>query len=344
VIFIKKNKYGIKDVAREAGVSAQTVSNYFHRRSVVSSDTQLDIQRAIKKLEYTPNIFARGLRGAKTGTIGVAIPEIANPFYSEILDGIERIATREGYALVISCNGYNKNKLQRDLDILSNHVDGIIICTFIMEDDKISSYLAKEVPIVAIDTKVESGLIPSVEIDNYQTVYDSVQYLIDHGHRNIYFFSEPLFLPMLRDRLNGYLDCLKMNDIQIDSSKIIIEEGLKINKTKVSYHTMSRLIQSATYPAAVLATSDLMIIGANKALAEKNIPVPEKVSLIGLDNIFLSEYSLPPLTTVDYPKREMGYKGMKILINCISGGGVKEKRIILKTKIIERESVSIVGS
>ena len=341
MISIKK-KYGIKDVAREAGVSAQTVSNYFHRRSVVSPDTQLNIQKAIKKLKYTPNIFARGLRGTKTRTIGVAIPEIANPFYSEILDGLEKIATRKGYTLVVSCNSYNKNKLQRDLDILSNHVDGIIVCTYTVEDEKISSYLTKGIPMVAIDIKVENGLIPSVEIDNYRTVYDSVQYLINQGHRNIYFFSEPLLLPMLHDRMNGYLDCLKMNKIIIEPDKIIIEEGLKVHKTEVSYHIMYRLIQSMVYPSAVFATSDLMAIGATKALVEKNIPIPEKVSLIGLDNIFLSEYSSPPLTTVDYPKREMGYKGMEMLVNYINGKPVKENRIILKTKIIERESVSAI--
>ncbi|HAX98413.1 MAG TPA: hypothetical protein DCY12_05890 [Candidatus Atribacteria bacterium] len=335
-----KKKYGIKDVAKIAGVSAQTVSNYFHRRNVVSPKTQLRIQKAIKKLNYTPNIFARGLRGTKTRTIGVAIPEIANPFYSVILDGLEKVATRKGYTLVVSCNSYNKNKLQRDLDILSNHVDGIIVCTFTVDDQKIRDYLAKGIPIVAIDIKVENGLIPSVEIDNYQTVYDSVQYLIDRGHRNIYFFSEPLLLPMFHDRLNGYLDCLKNNKITTESDKIIIEEGLKVQKTEVSYHTMSRLIHSMVYPAAVFATSDLMAIGATKALIEKNVTVPEKVSLIGLDNIFLSEYSSPPLTTVDYPKREMGYRGMKMLIGYINGKQVNEKRIILKTKIIERKSVS----
>lgn len=338
MIFIKK-KHGIKDVAREAGVSAQTVSNYFHRRNVVSPNTQLNIQKAIKKLNYTPNIFARGLRGTKTRTVGVAIPEIANPFYSDILDGLEKVATRRGYTLVVSCNSYNKNKLQRDLDILSNHVDGIVVCTFTVDDEKISHYLAKGIPIVAIDIKVENSLIPSVEIDNYQTVYNCIQFLINCGHRNIYFFSEPLLLPMFHDRLNGYLDCLKRNNLPIEPDKIIIEEGLKVQKTEATYHKLSHLIDNMNFPAALFATSDLMAIGAMKAIVEKHISIPEQVSLIGLDNIFLSEYSLPPLTTIDYPKREMGYKGMKMLIDYIDGKSVEKKRILLKTQIIERKSV-----
>ena len=326
-------------MAREAGVSAQTVSNYFHRRSVVSPNTQLKIQKAIKKLNYTPNIFARGLRGTKTRTVGVAIPEIANPFYSDILDGLEKIATRRGYTLIVSCNSYNKNKLQRDLDILTNHVDGIVVCTFTVDDEKISYYLAKGIPIVAIDIKVENGLVPSVEIDNYQTVYSCIQYLIEYGHRNIYFFSEPLLLPMFHDRLNGYLDCLKKNNLPIESDKIIIEEGLKVQKTEATYRKLSYLIDSMNFPAALFATSDLMAIGAMKALVEKNINIPEQVSLIGLDNIFLSEYSLPPLTTIDYPKKEMGYKGMAMLIDYIDGKPVERERILLNTQIIERKSV-----
>ncbi|MDI9595530.1 MAG: LacI family DNA-binding transcriptional regulator [Atribacterota bacterium] len=330
----------MKDVAKEAGVSAQTVSNYFHRREVINPNTQLNIQKAIKKLNYTPNIFARGLRGTKTRTVGITIPEIANPFYSVILDGLEKVAARKGYTLIVSCNSFSKNKLQRDLDILSNHVDGIIVCTYIVDDEKIKYYLDKGIPIVAIDIKVENGLVPSIEIDNYQTVFNGVQYLIDCGHRNIYFFSEPLLLPMFHDRLNGYLDCLTKNNLTIDPEKIIIEEGFKTQKTEASYQIFSRLLPSMVFPAALIATSDLIPIGAMKAIVERKINIPDQVSLIGLDNIFLSEYSSPPLTTIDYPKREMGYKGMEMLINYIDAKPVKENRILLKTKIIERNSVS----
>lgn len=302
--------------------------------------TEKKIESAIQELNYTPNIFARGLRGGRTKSIGVVISEIANPFYSAIVDGIEEVSARAGYTILLACSSYDKIKLENELNKLMNYVDGIILCTNMADEAKIREIKKKHIPVVAIDIKIENSIVPSVEVDNYKAIYSAIEYLIKMGHENIYFLSEPLNLgSIVDDRQKGYVNCLREHNIKIDASKIVLDERLEIKKTAMGYEIMKNILKTIEPPAAVFGTSDLIIIGAMKAVLENNFSIPDDISFFGCDNVFLSEYTNPPLTTIKYNEKEMGKKGMELLISLISGESINNKRIIIDTTIIERNSV-----
>ena len=326
----------------KVGLTAQTISNYLNKSAPVSKKSQDKIQEAIKKLNYSPNIFARGLRIGKSKTIAVIIPEIANPFFSSVVYGIEEVAKKEGYSTILTSSRYDTNVIEEELEKLSNYTEGIILCTNTIEDRKIKRILRKKVPIVAVDIKIENGLIPSVEVDNYKAVKEGINYLIGMGHKNIYYFLEPLSLDITKDRLKAYKDCLSDNGINVDSDKIIIDKRLEISKTQVGYDIMKEIIGRIDIPAAVFASSDLIIIGTMKAAIEKGYRIPQDMSFLGFENIFLSEFINPPLTTIKQPKQEMGRVAMKLLLDLMSGKKIKDKRLFLETNLIERSTVESV--
>ncbi len=336
---IKQKTPNIKDVALKATVSPKTVSNYLNKSAPVSKEKVKKIKEAIKELGYTPNIFARGLRIGKSRIIGVLLPEFANPYYAPIVDGIEYVASENDYSIIFERNNNDNNKLNSDLDKFSNYVDGIIICTSMVEGSKISNIIERGIPIVTLDTKIENGMFPSVEVNNYKAAYDGTNYLLSLGHRNIYYISEPLFLDTTKDRLKGYIDCLKENNIKIDNSKIYIDDRLKIEKAKIGEEIMKEIIRNISIPAAIFGTSDLIIIGAMKVATEKKYYIPDDISFLGFDNIYWCDYANPPLSTIKQPKKEMGMISMKLLIDLLSKKKVKEKRIILKTSLIKRKSI-----
>lgn len=336
---MKNRKPSIKDVAIEAGVSGQTVSNYMNSSAPVHKDTKKRIEKAIKKLHYTPNIFARGLRVGKTNTIGIVIPEIANPFFSAVIDGIEEEASKNNYTIILASSSYNDIKLEAELDKFSNYVDGIIICTHMASDRKIREILKKGVPILAIDIKIDNKIVPSIGVDNYKAIYDGIEYLINFGHENIYYFSEPLNMKIILERFKAYKDCLKDNNIEFDNSKVFTDKRLEIRKTEMGYVIMNEILQNIKIPAAVFGASDLIIIGAMKATLEKGFNIPDDISFMGYDNIYLCDYLNPPLTTIKQPKKNMGKLAFNLMVDILSGKSIKEKQVILKTDLIVRETV-----
>ncbi|MCL5072135.1 MAG: LacI family transcriptional regulator, partial [Actinobacteria bacterium] len=186
---MNQKKSTLKDVANIAGITAQTVSNYLNKNTYVSEKTKKKIEEAIIELDYTPNIFARGLRIGKSNIIGVIIPEIAHPFFSTIMLGIEEIAKKEDYTIVFASSSYDNNIMVKELEKLSNYVDGIIICTNEVSEKIIKRIIKKGVPIVAIDIKIKDDNIPSIQVNNYDAVKNGIQYLINVGHKNIYYLS-----------------------------------------------------------------------------------------------------------------------------------------------------------
>lgn len=336
---INKKKSTLKDVASKAGVTAQTVSNYLNKNTYISDKTKKKIKKAIIELEYTPNIFARGLRIGKSKIIGVIIPEIGHPFFSAIMFGIEEIAKKEDYTIVFAYSDYNNNIILKELEKLSNYVDGIILCTNEVNEKIIKRIIKKGVPIVAVDIKIKDDSIPSVQVNNYNAIKNGIQYLINAGHKNIYYLSEPLILGISKDRLDAYKDCLRDNSISLDENKIILDKGLEIQKTQVGYRIVKELLKVIKPQSAIFATSDLIIIGAMKATVESGYKIPDDISFLGNEDIFLSEFTNPPLSSIRHPKKEMGRVAMKLLLDLISGEEPQEKRIFLKTSLIKRATV-----
>jgi len=323
-----------------AGVSPSTVSNYLNKSAPVNLNTAKRIAGAIDKLRYTPDNIARGLRIGKTKTIGLILPDISNPFYSVLVNGMEEIATKNDYTIVLACNNYDYDREKRQVNnLVNNHISGFIFGTGGIDINEIKKIQKRGIPVVVVDRKIADKKVPSVEVDNFKAVYDGIKYLVDNGHKNIYYFTEPITMGTLKDRLNGYREALIDSGIGVNEAKVMINKEFQTKKTQMGYMIMSRLLSKIKIPAAVFATSDLIAFGAMRASLEFGFKVPDEISFLGYDNIFLSEFMNPPLTTIKQPKKNMGRVAMQLLIDLIMDKKVKQKRILLNTKLIERATV-----
>ena len=338
---MKQNKPSIKNVALKAGVSPSTVSNYLNNSAPVNTITGERIEKVIQELGYIPNNIARSLRYGRTKDIGVVITEIENSFYASVINGMEEVASKNNYSIILACNIYDFEREKRQIyNLVSRGIAGIIFASGSnMDLELINDLQRRKILIVAVDRKLPKADIPSVAVDNFKAVYKGITYLINCGHRNLYYLSEPLVMDTLIDRFEGYKKALKDNGLEYDESKILINKGLQTNIPQTSYELMSNVIHEIEKPAAIFASSDYFTFGAIKAVFDNGFKVPDDISFMGFDNINLSPYFYPSLTTIKQPKRHMGRVAMQLMLDLINRKKIATKKIILNTTLIERDTV-----
>lgn len=324
----------IKDVAKKANISITTVSRVLNQSThTVNPKTKERVLKAVEELHYRPNFFARGLLKKGTQTVGVIVPDISNSYYSEITHGIENIANKNGYTIII-CNTYRlSSKVVNYIDVLAERqVDGIIFAGGINGKKFLEESLKKNaLKVVLIGNH---GLdFPSVQIDNFAGAYNVISYLIKLGHRDIGFIKGPLKSITSRERLKGYRKALRDNHIKVEDS--LIKRGDFTPKGGVE--ATKSLINQKIKPSAIFCANDQMAIGAIKVLRESEYRIPEDIAIVGFDDIEIASYIRPSLTTISVPMYRLGQTAMVDLLNIIKGKEVK-KKVVLQTKLIIRES------
>jgi LacI family transcriptional regulator len=259
-----------------------------------------------------------------------------------VLYGIEEIATKMGYTTTIACNNYNVEREREQVDnLLSHYIAGFVFGPGGLDKRIIDSIMEEGIPLVTVDRKTTDKRIFSVEIDNFVSFYKAINYLIKRGHKDIYYFTEPIIMGTLRDRFEGYKKALIDNDIKFDKNKVFIDKSLQTTRAEGGYEIMSNILKSGHKPQAVISTSDSIVIGAMKATIDLGYKIPEDISFMGNNNSYLSKFMNPSLTTIRQPKKDLGRIAMKLLIDLINGNEPEKKRVFLETSIIERESVGI---
>ncbi|MDI3548825.1 MAG: LacI family transcriptional regulator [Halanaerobiales bacterium] len=330
------------DVAELAGVARSTVSNAINDTAPVSKEVKERIFKVIEELQYKPNNLARGLRSNRTQLIGLIIPDINNPFYSEISKGIEKYMNQKGFSVVLCNTDYDLAQEKKYLDkLIQVNVDGLIFITGEQDLNLIAEIHEKSNTRIVFTDRSNSfnNDIPIITIDHKKAMKDMTKYLIELGHKNIAYISEPTSMKTLRDRLEGYKEAFRETGISINNSLILIESVLQTNKIKRGYEITSNfLAQSPLIPTAIITTSDLLAIGAIKAIREKGYRVPDDMSVTGFDDIETASYICPGLTTIKQPLSKMGTLSAKVLVELINGNPVEEKQIILEHQLIARES------
>lgn len=329
----------IYDVAKEAKVAVSTVSYVLNNTKPVSEATRDKILKAIEKLNYTPSSIARSLKTKTTLTIGVIVPDISNPFFSEIIKGIEDTASKRGY-MVFICNTYeNYDKQIKYLEMLfSKNIDGLIFVSTAYHNKKIINN--SEIPIVFVDrrTNIETKNSGYVMINNEKGAYIATNFLIQKGCKEIILLSGPLNINTYMDRLSGYKKALTENDMlfvpdfvyQVTNNDVSIEQG---------YNILMNVIKSGKKFDGIFASNDLIAIGAIQALQEKGITIPDDVKVIGFDDIYPASLIKPALTTISQPKYVMGCEAMNILYKLINSNKVKKREIIMEPTLKIRQSV-----
>ncbi len=325
----------IKDVARLVGVHPSTVSRVINDHPRISERTRNKVLFAIKKLGYTPDAIARGLKLKKTYTLGVLIPDITNPFFAEIARGVEDAANKNGFNVIL-CNTDDKLKKERTyLDILKERrVDGLILGTAHIKDKSILELEKKKFPYILISRNIEKLSKNCIIIDDVKGGIMATEYLIKLGHRRIAHITGPLKTRSALNRLKGYKLTLKEYEIEY-KDELVGEGDFRI---KGGYQVMKRFLKLTEPPTAIFAANDLLALGAMQTIQKKNFHIPEDFSVIGFNDIKLASFIYPPLTTIRQPMLEMGASSVKMLIKIIEEGEFNQRKLMLKPELIIRES------
>lgn len=302
-----------KEVALKAGVSEATVSHVINDTKFVSSELKQKVEEAIKLLNYTPNMVARSLVTKQSKHVGILVNDIKNPYYGEIAEGMEEIARENGYIVSLCLASGNPDEYLNN--IVQRQMEGLFIaCTSSrFSADQIQK--PKEAGVIIINGVKGEG--SHIEFNYSSAVFESVEHLAKMGHTRIGFLSG-IKINEEHLRFTYYREALKKHGLSLDDDLVVDGTYPYYTTHKSGYESMKILLQRETRITAVLATNDLMAFGAMKAIKEAGLRIPEDMSIIGCDDIFLSECTEPPLTTIRPPKKEFGRQAMYLMIKELS--------------------------
>jgi LacI family transcriptional regulator len=325
----------IREVAKAAGVSSTTVSHVINGTRFVSEGVRARVLGAMSALGYQHNVLARSLRRGETHTLGLILPDSANPFFAKVGRSIEAAAFDLAYSVVLCNSEGNLDREQHYTEVLTGkQVDGIIFVAAGDHTKSLSVLLGRGVPFVVIDRDLPDAKVDAVLADNRQGGYLATRHLLGLGHRRIACISGPSNVTPSAERVTGYRQALAEADLPVQESLILrgdfhLESG---------WRAASELLRRPAPPSAVFACNDLMAIGVMRAAAELARRIPEDLAVVGFDDIELSAYAVPPLTTVVQPTSDMGRRAVQLLMDRIGDPGLPHRREIFPTTLTVRAS------
>ena len=325
----------IREVAEKAGVSPTTVSHVINNTRYVSGNVRSRVIDAMRELNYRPNGLARSLRRGETLTLGLILPDSANPFFAEIGRAIESSAFACGYSVIL-CNTENDIKKERlYTEVLENkQVDGMIFVASGENREAISEIANNGLPVVVVDRDMGSLELDTVITDNYHGGLIATQHLLSLGHRIIALITGPSNITPSADRVTGYRAALQQSNLPVDENLIVRGNF----HPPSGYEGALRLFQCIPRPTAVYACNDMMAIGVIRAASQLGLGIPEDVSIVGFDDIELTSYTTPPLTTISQPKQEIGQLAVSLVLERIQNPSLPPRRSVLSPRLVIRES------
>ncbi|WP_456276885.1 LacI family DNA-binding transcriptional regulator [Bacillus sp. AK128] len=323
----------IQHVAKQAGVSVATVSRVLNGQNTVSARTRIKVEDAIKKLNYEPNMLGRNLRTSESRILLILIPTITNPFYQEIIKGIENIAISQNYNILLCETDSNPERENIYFDLVRKKMaDGIISMDPAVNVETLKK-LAEKHAIIQCSEYAEESDIPYITIDNEEASYQAVKHLLKLGHEKIALINSDEKYLYARQRKLGYQKALEEFGVDVKDEYIIHTQQLGF---EYGQQAMKKILNLQDRPTAVFAVSDLLAIGALKEVNAKGLKAPEDVAVVGFDNIDFSNMTNPTLTTIAQPMYQMGTIAAKMLIDRIKDEKVES--VILNHELVVRES------
>ncbi|GAK13958.1 predicted transcriptional regulator of the myo-inositol catabolic operon [Geomicrobium sp. JCM 19039] len=324
----------IREVAKEAGVSVATVSRVMRETDKVSKEKRERVLEAIDRLNYQPNMIARFLRTSKTRTVLVVVPDITNPFFSNVLTGIQNYANQTGYHVLLF-NAVNiRNQNHELMEMLGQkQVDGIIMLTSQVEKSLLEK-MNEAYNLVLACEYIDGIDVPTVAIDNISSSRKMTNHLIQIGYRKIAHISGELDIVLSVDRLKGYKQALY--EASMDVPNAYIQEG--DFSYEAGYNLTLKLLSLEEPPDAIFAASDEMAMGAVQAAQSKGIQIPEDIAIVGFDDIKMASIFSPALTTIAQPTLNIGSKAMELAIKRMEGEVINKSQYILNDHLIVRKS------
>lgn len=341
----------IQDVASRAGVSTSTVSNVLNGRSDrMAKDTLARVEAAIADLKYRPNTTARQLKTGYTPMLGLLVPSIANPMYGFIAREIETQAQeRYGFRLMIGSTYRNKDKEARFFDDLMSHgVRGVIIISSLVDEQHFESAGERGLVVVSYDRRATAGVesgIDHVSVDNFEAARLATAHLIDQGHQRLAFVTAPGMTMSRREKINGFMAAATQAGLAASAQVI---EGTPLNEYgdatmselgRLEAHTLATW-DTAKRPTGLVTVNDMMALGLMAGFREAGLSVPKDVSVVGMDDVFLSALMSPALTTVRLPVAEMAQTMVERVIRRLADPTIPTGEFMFQPSLVVRASVA----
>ncbi len=323
------------DVSQEAGVSLMTVSRVINGKDDVSFDTRNRVLQVIEKLNYRPSSIARGLATQRTGTLGVVVPDISNPFFASLVRSAEDEAYAKNYSVFL---GNTNEEQDREIAVLQlledNQVDGLILCSSRLDDEIISASLEHFASVVLVFRENIGPNVGIVTLDDVLGAQLAIEHLIRSGHRNIGLLSGPVRSLSTKGRYEGYQKTLKAANIPIKQEWIRnCHPTIEAGQAKAS-----ELLKNNPEITALFCHNDLIAVGAMQACLQLGLTVPKDIAIIGYDDIKLAALVTPSLTTIHSPIAEIGARAIQMLLEQMSDTSLKPTQTHFQPNLIVRES------
>jgi DNA-binding LacI/PurR family transcriptional regulator len=324
----------LEDVAKRAKVSIATVSRVVNSVGPVKNSTRARVLKAIQELKYHPNIHARSLAGGKSRTLGMIVSNLENPFFLDIFRALESDAHRRGYEVLVANTDYRARQLVSSVHLMmGRRLAGLAVIVSEMEPSLIQELTETNLPIVFYDVGTPARNISNIKVRYEKGMQRVVEYLYSVGHRRMAFVGHHISLEPLLDRKKSFLDTMKRYAGEVEHATVADCDG-----PVGGQQATRQLLASGFKPTAIICVNDFMALGVVRELREHGLEVPRDVSVTGYDNISLSEYAFPPLTTVNIPREMIGHLAFSALVPEHEDAQVRGREFLIDPELVIRES------
>jgi DNA-binding LacI/PurR family transcriptional regulator len=322
----------LEQVARRAKVSTATVSRVLNNATVVKTSTRARVMKAIEELKYHPNLHARNLAGGKSRTIGVIVSNLENPFFFDIYKTIENDAHTAGYEVVMANTDYRSEQLVNSIRLMiGRRVAGVAAVVSEMEPALIDELTQSDMPVVFYDVGAPRPNITNIRVDYRRGIDKVIEYLHSLGHRKIGFVGHHSLLGPIHERAKAVMDAAArypQMEVRTAADSDSLDGGRMATRA---------LLTGSQTPTAIVCVNDIMAVGALRELRERGIRVPHDISVTGFDNVKLSEFCYPALTTVHIPRERIGKLVCESLL-AKSDGGAADREMVIDPEFVLRDS------
>jgi LacI family transcriptional regulator len=324
----------LRDVAKAAKVSVGTVSNVLNRPEVVAPETLARVQGTIKDLGFVPNGFARHLRSGHSRTLGLIVPDVANPFFTEVARGVEDAASKRDYAVFLCNSDESTSKEDRYINVLiEQQVRGVLITPTDVKSDRLDAMRDRGIAVALVDREIKGRKQCSVSVDDVHGGQLGIEYLTGLGHTDIAWVCGPDSIPQVADRGAGVAKAAKFAGAQVETIRV------SLMNTTQGEEAAKKILALKTIPTAIFCANDLVALGVMRTLRENKFKIPEQVSVLGYDDIEFAASAAVPLSSISQPAYQMGVTAADLLLNeCEEADTHEHQQIRFQPQLVERAS------
>lgn len=324
----------LRDVAKSAKVSVGTVSNVLNRPEIVAEKTLNRVRETIKELGFVPNGFARQLRFGNSRTIGLIVPDVSNPFFTEVARGVEDGANKRDYAVFLCNSDESVAKEDRYINVLiEQQVRGVLFAPSDIKSNRMDEMKSRGISVTLLDRELKGNNHCSISVDDIYGGRIAIEYLSDLGHHNIAWVCGPDSIPQVAERGIGVAKAAKVGNVKIETIRVSLMNSAQ------GEEAAKAILALPTLPTAVFCANDLLALGVMRGLIAAKVKVPDQISILGYDDIKFASSAAIPLSSISQPAYQMGVTAADLLLSeCEDGENHQHQQIRFQPQLVERES------